>query len=163
MLGFAFQVVYGQTNLQFTSASATSEKAIQIHWTSNTNELYEVDYADSLKRSNLVKYARVGGDVDAVITDFKNLNPFLVPSYGLEGNNSGGQLIAFVKLVQQKGGMGIFMFHGIGGDYISVSAKAHQQLITYLKQHKKDIWIRYQMHCDWSVHALKLKILMTLF
>lgn len=99
------------------------------------------DYVDSLKHSNLIKYARIGGDTDVVITDFKNLNPLMVPSYGLEGNNTGQQLIAFVKRVQQKGGMGIFMFHGIGGDYITVSSEAHQQLVTYLKQHKKEVWI----------------------
>ncbi len=115
------------------------------------------DYVDSLKRSGLVKYARVGGDVDAVITDFKNLNSLLVPSYGLEGNNTGKQLIAFVKLVQQKGGMGIFMFHGIGGDFITVSAEAHQQLITYLKQHKKDIWITtFQQAMDYIEQQNKL-------
>jgi len=99
------------------------------------------DYVDSLKISNLIKYARIGGDTDAVVTDFKHLNPLLVPSYGLEGNNTGEQLIAFVKRAVQKGGMGVFMFHGIGGDYITVSSEAHRQLITYLKNHKKEIWI----------------------
>ncbi len=99
------------------------------------------DYVDSLKLSNLIKYARVGGDTDAVVTDFKHLDPLLVPSYGLEGNNTGEQLIAFVKNTVRKGGMGIFMFHGIGGDYITVSAEAHRQLVSYLKQHKKEIWV----------------------
>lgn len=99
------------------------------------------DYVDSLRRSNLIKYARIGGDADAVVTDFEHLDPLLIPSYGLEGNNTGEQLIAFVNRAEQKGGMGIFMFHGIGGDYITVSSAAHQQFITYLRQHKKDIWI----------------------
>lgn len=100
-----------------------------------------VDYVDSLRKSHLVKYARVGGDVDAVVTDFKNLDPLQVPSYGLEGNSTGDALIAFVKRVEDSGGMGIFMFHGIGGDYITTPAASHKQLLEYLQKHKNEIWV----------------------
>jgi len=99
------------------------------------------DYVDTLRHSGLIKYARVGGDKDAIITDFSKLDPFLVPSYGLEGNNSGEELIAFVKNVVEKGGMGIFMFHGIGGDYIVTPAQSHRELLAYLKKNQKDIWV----------------------
>lgn len=100
------------------------------------------DYADTLRKYRTVKYARIGGDTDnAIITDIKNLDPLKVPSYGLEGNSTGAQLIAFVKMVEQKGGMGIFMFHGIGGDYITTPAKAHQELLDYLVKNRKDIWV----------------------
>jgi peptidoglycan/xylan/chitin deacetylase (PgdA/CDA1 family) len=110
------------------------------------------DYVDSLRYYGLVKYARIGGDVDAAITDFKNLDLLRIPSYGLEDNTSGQQLIAFVKSVQQSGGLGIFMFHGIGGDYITTSVKAHQQLINYLKKNRKDIWVTtFQQAMDYVV------------
>ncbi|MBB6112024.1 polysaccharide deacetylase family protein [Mucilaginibacter lappiensis] len=99
------------------------------------------DYVDSLRRYTLVKYARAGGDSSAFITDFRHLDPFRVPSYGLEGGETGAQLIAFVKKVQQRGGMGILMIHGVGGDYITISAKAHQELIRYLETQRKEIWI----------------------
>ncbi|HVW97421.1 MAG TPA: polysaccharide deacetylase family protein [Mucilaginibacter sp.] len=98
-------------------------------------------YVDSLRKSGLVKYARIGGDDDAVITDFSNLDPLLVPSYGLDENTSADKLIAFVKDVVKKGGMGIFMFHGIGGDYITTSVAAHKALLEYLAKNKKDIWV----------------------
>src|SRR6202040_1942347 len=39
---------FGQTDCQFTGINATPEQAIQLHWASNTNEYYEIDYADSL-------------------------------------------------------------------------------------------------------------------
>ena len=42
----------GQTDCQFTGVNATPEKAIQLHWVSNTNEVYEIDYADSLIDTN---------------------------------------------------------------------------------------------------------------
>jgi len=43
---------FAQNALQFTSANATSEGAIQLHWASNSNEVYEIDYADSLIDTN---------------------------------------------------------------------------------------------------------------
>lgn len=113
------------------------------------------DYVDSLKKSGLIKYARIGGDTDsAVITDFANLDPFRVPSYGLEANTPGDKLIAFVKLIESKGGMGVIMFHGIGGDYITTQAAAHQQLIDYLKSNKA-IWVAtFQQAMDYAMaHA----------
>ena len=99
------------------------------------------DYADSLGDEDLVKYARIGGDENSVITDFEHLNPVKVPSYGVDDNTTGKQLINFVKKVQQQGGMGIFMFHGISGDYITISKSAHEELLKYLRQNKKEIWV----------------------
>lgn len=99
------------------------------------------DYVDSLRKYKLVKYARAGGDSSSIITDFKHLDTLRVPSYGLDGGENGAKLITYVKNVVKKGGLGVFMIHGIGGDYIRISAKAHQQLINYLKQHKKEIWV----------------------
>jgi hypothetical protein len=39
---------YAQNAIQFTGAKATVENAIQLYWASNTNEVYEIDYADQL-------------------------------------------------------------------------------------------------------------------
>ncbi|WP_295669839.1 polysaccharide deacetylase family protein [uncultured Mucilaginibacter sp.] len=99
------------------------------------------NYVDSLRRSGLIKYARIGGDENTIITDFRKLDPMLVPSYGLEDNTTADQLITYVKTVQKKGGMGVLMFHGIGGDYITTPALSHKKLINYLAKNKKDIWV----------------------
>ena len=47
---FAASIRQGHTQnaLVFTGVNATVENAIQLHWASNTNEVYEVDYADAL-------------------------------------------------------------------------------------------------------------------
>ena len=109
------------------------------------------DYVAALRRSGFIKYARVGGDVDAVITDFKHLDLLQIPAYGLDENTSGTKLIAFAKRVQRSGGMGIFMIHGVGGDYITTSLKAHQQLLNYLKQNRKTIWVTtFQQAMDYA-------------
>lgn len=48
-LGLLFaQSSSGQASLQFTGVNTTSENAIQLHWASITNEIYEIDYADQL-------------------------------------------------------------------------------------------------------------------
>jgi hypothetical protein len=111
---------------------------------------------DSLRKYGHVKYARIGGDADdAVITDFEKLDPLQVPSYGLDDNTTGAQLIAFARKVQQSGGMGIFMFHGISGDYISTSAEAHKELLDYLGSNKKEIWVAtFEQAMD---HVMKAK------
>lgn len=99
-----------------------------------------VDYTDTLRQSNLVTYARVGGDENAVVTDFRKLDPLKVPSYALLNEQDGEALVSFVKKVQQAGGLGVLMFHGVGGDYLSVSAEAHEQLLQYLQAHRDEIW-----------------------
>jgi peptidoglycan/xylan/chitin deacetylase (PgdA/CDA1 family) len=116
------------------------------------------DYVDTLRKYGLVKYARIGGDIDAVLTDFKHLDPLQVPSYGLEDSTSAVKLIAFVKRVQQAGGMGVIMFHGIGRDYITTSAAAHQELLNYLKENKKTLWVAtFQQAMDYATEAIKPK------
>ena len=36
----------------------------------------------------------------------------------------------------------VFLFHGVGGEHsINVSLAAHSQLLHFLKDHEKEIWI----------------------
>lgn len=99
------------------------------------------DYTDTLARSGLIKYARGGGDSNAVITDFKHINKFVVPSWGFGYNPNESQLISFVKKVQRAGGLGVFMFHGVGGDYLQVTDSAHKKLLEYLNSKQKEVWV----------------------
>jgi peptidoglycan/xylan/chitin deacetylase (PgdA/CDA1 family) len=99
------------------------------------------DYVDTLKRYGLVRYARLGGDTDAVVTDFMHLDPLRVPALGLEDHTSADVVLGFVRRVEQSGGMGVIMFHGIGGDYITTDADVHQKLLDYLVERRKEIWV----------------------
>jgi hypothetical protein len=49
-------------------------------------------------------------------------------------------MIRWVEEVHRAGAAGIVVFHGVGGDYLSVSREAHQELVAYLKAHERDIW-----------------------
>ncbi|MDN3579945.1 polysaccharide deacetylase family protein [Mucilaginibacter flavus] len=98
-----------------------------------------VNYVDSLRKAGLVKYARIGGGDDAIITAGTKIDPLLVPAWGVPAGVTGDELIAYVKKVQQSGIAGVLMFHGVGGDYITTPAAAHRQLLAYLKQHQDEI------------------------
>ena len=110
------------------------------------------DYVDSLRRSGTVRYARIGGDESAVITDFVHLDSLRVPALGLEDHTDSATIIAFIKKVQSAGGLGVIMFHGIGGDYITTSTAVHQAVLNYLKKQKESIWITtFGKAMDWAM------------
>lgn len=117
-----------------------------------------VSYVDTIRQYKSVRFARLGGDEKtAVITDFDHLDTLRIPSLGLEDGSSADMLIRFVKSVQECGGMGIIMFHGIGGDYITTSADVHQQLLDYLVANEKSIWVpTFQEAIDYVIQRRKV-------
>jgi peptidoglycan-N-acetylglucosamine deacetylase len=99
------------------------------------------DYVDTLRSTGLIKYARVGGSETAIVTSTSKLDLLRVPSFGVMNNEDGDALIRYVNNVNKSGGVGIFMFHGVAGDYLSVTGEAHEKLLRYLKEHEKEIWV----------------------
>jgi hypothetical protein len=53
---------------------------------------------------------------------------------------SGAQLIALVQQAAERGTMVNFTFHGIGGDYLTTSAQAHEELVRYLADNRRLYW-----------------------
>jgi hypothetical protein len=91
------------------------------------------DYIGPLQASGLASYIR---DSSALIEEPKG--PKIMGNGFV--NASGAEMIAWIKQVQESGALGVIVFHGVGGDYLSVSAEAHQQLLDYLAAHRADIW-----------------------
>jgi peptidoglycan/xylan/chitin deacetylase (PgdA/CDA1 family) len=58
----------------------------------------------------------------------------------VSGDKSGEELVKLVKGAEQDGAWLIVMFHGVGGDFLTVDLDAHEALLAYLEQHKKEIW-----------------------
>lgn len=44
------------------------------------------------------------------------------------------------NLVREAHGLGVLQFHGVGGQYLSVSADAHAKLLAHLVTHP-DVWV----------------------
>ncbi len=60
--------------------------------------------------------------------------------YDVPSGLSGKELIAIVQRAAKNGGMANIIFHGIGGDHLSVSAEAHQELVAYLSANRQTYW-----------------------
>ncbi len=80
----------------------------------------------------------------AVRTEFTQMEDVQMYNFGsyMVSGQSGDELVAQVKEALQKGALLVFLFHGVGGEHnLDVSLSAHRQLLQYLKQHEKDIWV----------------------
>ncbi len=53
---------------------------------------------------------------------------------------TGSQLVAFARKAVDAGGLAVFQFHGIGGQWISVSREAHQELLAWLAANRQTVW-----------------------
>jgi peptidoglycan-N-acetylglucosamine deacetylase len=98
------------------------------------------DYIEALRASGLVHYVR-GVDHAPTVLDPRRINTFDVPTQFFDEGVTGAQLIAFIEKVRRSGGFGVMGFHGVGGDYLTTSAEAHQALVHYLEANQGDIWI----------------------
>ena len=78
----------------------------------------------------------VGGDV---VPDMFALDPAAVPA-AVPSDVTGKQLIALVEEAGRKGTMVGFTFHGVGGDYLSVSKEAHEELLAFLAANRDKYW-----------------------
>lgn len=55
---------------------------------------------------------------------------------------SGQELVERVKMEAAQGTQLLnILFHGVGGDYLTVSSRAHSQLLAYLSEHKDVYWV----------------------
>ena len=94
-----------------------------------------VDYLPALRASGLVRYTRSADPSE------HPFDPMNMPARFFPSTATGADMIAAVQDAERKGGMIVFGFHGVGGDYLSVSAQAHAQLLAYLKAHSDTIWV----------------------
>ena len=93
------------------------------------------DYISAVKSDFI---AIKSGD-GAVIADMRTLDPYRV-GVTAPSEVTGKQLIELVKAAVAKGTMINFTFHGIGGDYLTVSSQAHEELLAYLATHRDLVW-----------------------
>jgi peptidoglycan/xylan/chitin deacetylase (PgdA/CDA1 family) len=81
--------------------------------------------------------ARAGED--RIAADVGALDPMLVPSWAAR-DVTGAQLIAFAQQAVDAGGLAVFQFHGIGGQWIPVSHEVHRQLVEWLAARRASVW-----------------------
>jgi peptidoglycan/xylan/chitin deacetylase (PgdA/CDA1 family) len=94
------------------------------------------NYVDTVKQHFVAIKAVEGG----VTPDMRRLDPHAVGVAAPVGL-SGEQLIELVREAARKGTMVNLTFHGIGGDYLSVSAQAHEELLRHLAENRDVYWV----------------------
>ncbi len=82
----------------------------------------------------------VKSKVAGIPTNMKSIDIKSVGVISAE-NLTGEQLISLVKEAKSHGTMVNFTFHGIGGDYLSITSQAHATLLNYLANNKKLYWV----------------------
>lgn len=64
-----------------------------------------------------------------------------LPCYMINGE-TGEQLIALVTKAVEEKKLLILLFHGVGGEHgLNVSLESHRQLLQYLDENRKDVWV----------------------
>jgi len=111
-----------------------------------------VDYLEALRAANLVTYVRgVYTSPEDLRADVGRIDPMHIPSRGFDENVTGAQLIDFAKEAEAGGGMAVYLFHGVAGDYLQVSDAAHRELIAWLVANRKEVWVTtLQGALDWA-------------
>lgn len=96
----------------------------------------DTSYVEAIKSD----FVAARGVVGKIIQP-SSIAKFDVNAYGMHNNNS-EEMIAIVKQAMAEKGLVVFIFHGVGGEHgINVSRKEHSELLGFLKQNEKDIWI----------------------
>lgn len=62
----------------------------------------------------------------------------LVPAN--DGARGAAELIELVDRAEETGGWLVFLFHGVGGDHLSVELTAHAELLEHLARRRDSVW-----------------------
>ncbi|UNK48730.1 polysaccharide deacetylase family protein [Lysobacter sp. S4-A87] len=81
---------------------------------------------------------RIGGN--AITANVSQMDPAAVTVVSTDGM-TGKQMIALVKEARRRHGLVSLTFHGVGGDYLTTSANAHDELLDYLARHRDVYWV----------------------
>ena len=95
-----------------------------------------IDYVGSLRPD----FVAVKTTVGTLPADMGAQNPYDVKVLA-PADATGAELIEWVKRAVVLGTMANITFHGIGGDYLSVSQQAHDELLGYLAGEQETIWV----------------------
>lgn len=110
------------------------------------------DYLGPLGASGLVTYVRgVSVTPQDLAADAGTRDPMRIPARGFSEGTTAAQLIAHAEAAEAAGGIAVFLFHGIGGDQLTVSREVHQAFIDWLTTHRRAVWTTtLQGALDWE-------------
>ena len=99
-------------------------------------KIRDTPYLDQLKN----EFTGARG-VKAAMPKSDEVDLYNINCYSINGQ-PGEALIELVKQAMTNHRLLVFLFHGVGGGHsLNVTLQAHSQLLYFLKQNEKDIWI----------------------
>ncbi|HET6256178.1 MAG TPA: polysaccharide deacetylase family protein [Puia sp.] len=91
----------------------------------------------TLLRKDFVAARGVAGRLDPLA----DVNLDNIGCFAMNGN-TGEQMIALVRRAMETHTLLVFLFHGVGGGHnINVGLREHSELLHFIKDHEKDIWV----------------------
>ena len=101
----------------------------------------DIKIGDSLYISSMKNEFVAARGVRSEMSKIGHVDLYNINCYAINGE-TGEQLIALVKKAMETNTLLVFLFHGVGGGHsLNVSLQAHRQLLQFLKQNQKDIWV----------------------
>jgi peptidoglycan/xylan/chitin deacetylase (PgdA/CDA1 family) len=94
-----------------------------------------INYLGTIKGDFVGMKTEFGG----IAATMQRFDPYTV-SVAVPTDVSGVQLIDMVKRAADAGTMANITFHGVGGDYLTISKEAHAELLAYLAAHRDVYW-----------------------
>jgi peptidoglycan-N-acetylglucosamine deacetylase len=101
----------------------------------------DIKIGDSLYITPMKNEFVAARGVKPAMSKIDDVDLYNISCYGINGE-TGKQLIALVKKAMETNTLLVFLFHGVGGGHsLNVSLDAHRELLQFLKQNQKDIWV----------------------
>lgn len=85
------------------------------------------------------KLFKAARGVMSSVADPTSVDLLNVPA--VNADRSGESLRNWAEQAEGQGGWVVFMFHGVGGDYLTTKLEAHQMLLDYLKSADGLVWV----------------------
>ena len=100
------------------------------------------DYLEPLRQSKLVTYSRSADESDAELQrDPASFDLMQLPGRGFTSPTAATQMFEFAQKAAQSGGLAVYVFHGVGGDHLSVTADDHRRLVQWLAANRQTYWV----------------------
>lgn len=108
----------------------------------NNMFLGEESYKDDIANSDMITYARTGSQEKTILRkDDQRVDLMNVPSWAVAEGTQFAEMKEYVDKVLVQEGIGVIQFHGVGGEWLSVSNEDHLELIEYLSDRKDRILV----------------------
>lgn len=100
------------------------------------------DYLEPLRRSKLVIYSRsVDQTDDDLERDPSSFDLMRLPGRAFLSPAGAEQLVEFAEKAAEGGGLAVYVFHGVGGDHLSLAAGDHRRFVEWLAAHRETYWV----------------------